>query len=210
MARGRSGLVLQKPKTFRRAISPAQAESMARMKQTGLAWNELSSASVAAWRAYAKGLVHHNDVTGERYAPAAFNVFSGLFCKLLQIDSAAPVPVHPPFGTFMGDNIIVECGLMIAEDSTIHNPQFEILQFTASAANQPGVLTEILYQRLPGPNRLPKPAYKSAGFASFHTGSLTFTQPVEPGPYACAYHFVEASTGRTTLTMPLGTVTVSI
>ncbi|RYG22692.1 hypothetical protein EON82_16340 [bacterium] len=196
--RGRSGLVLQQPKTFRRAISPAQAESMARMKQAGLAWNELSPASVAAWRAYAAGLTHRNNVTGQRFAPVAFNVFSGLFCKLLQMDPAAPVPVYPPQTIFFGDDLTV----------TVASTD-EGVVYTASAPNQPGVLTEILYQRLPGPHRLPKPAYKSAGFASFQADSLSFTLLLDPGPYACAYQFVEASTGRTTLTMPLGTVTIS-
>ncbi len=195
--RGRSGLVLQSPKTFRRAISPAQAEAMARMAQAGRAWNDLAPESVAAWRAHAATLVHHNALTGERYAPLAFNVFSGLYCKLLQIDPAAEAPLHPPAAPFLGDNLQVTAA-----------PALGTVVYTASAPDAPGVLTEILYQRLPGPHRLPKPAYKSAGFASFAPGSLAFALPLEKGWYACAYHFVEATTGRATLTMPLGTVTV--
>ena len=167
LVRGRSGLTVQSPKRFRRAISPAQAASMARMAQAGRAWNGLSAPSAAAWRAHAKSLTHHNPLTGEAYAPLAFNVFSGLYCKLLQIDPNAGVPTRPPSAPFLGDNVPVTA-----------SPLPNAILYAAPSPNRPGVLTEILYQRLQGPHRLPKPAYKSAGFKAFDAGSLAFALPL--------------------------------
>lgn len=209
LVRGRSGLVVQRPKSFRRAISPAQAEAMARMERAGRAWNELDEEQVEAWRSYSKGLRRTGSVSGKEYHPVAFNVFSGLYCKRLQIDPASPIPAWPPFGPFLGDDVEMTV-------SPLPLPPFEAeplgagaLVYSASGPNAPGVLTEILYQKLPGKHRLPRPAYKSGGFASFQEGDLTYVLPVEKGWYACAYAFVEAATGRTTAVFPLGTVTVA-
>lgn len=231
VVRGRTGMVTRSAPRFRRAISPAQAGAMARMERAGLAWEGLSDASVAAWRAYAKTITRRDDVTGKSYNPVAFNLFSGLYCKLLQMDAAAPVPLHPPFGSFQGDSITVsvssgspspdgsfgrggrgerspEPPSPAPSSKTIHLEE-GVLTFTASGPNHAGVRTELLYQKLPGKHRLPKPKSKSAGFASFAPGNLTFTLPVEPGYYFCSYAFVEAATGRATMVVPLGTVAVA-
>ena len=192
---------------------------MARMERAGTAWETLSEASVFEWRRYAKGLVRKGSVSGDRYHPVAFNVFSGLFCKLQQIDAGAPVPLWPPQGSFMGDDIAVSVEAVDVEplppgrgrggvhhDATL--PQGGGILYLASGANAPGVLTELLYQKLPGRHRLPKAKYKSGGFRGFSEGDRESILPLEPGWYACAYAFVEASSGRTTAVVPLGTVAV--
>ena len=181
---------------------------MARMERAGASWEDLSDESVEAWRRFAKGLVRKASVSGDRYHPVAFNVFSGLFCKLQQIHPDAPVPLWPPFGSFAGDGIELSVA-PLPQPPLRDEPLGEgAILYRASGENAAGVLTELLYQRLPGRHRLPKAKYKSGGFRHFSEGDLEFVLPVEPGPYACAYAFVEASTGRTTGVWPLGTVAV--
>ena len=181
---------------------------MARMERAGSAWENLSDESVEAWRRFAKGLVRKGSVSGDRYHPVAFNVFSGLFCKLQQIHPDAPVPLWPPFRSFAGDGITVSVA-PLPQPPLRDEPLGEgAILYTASGANAAGVLTELLYQRLPGRHRLPKAKYKSGGFWAFSEGDLQYLLEVEPGWYHCAYAFVEASSGRTTGVVPLGTVHV--
>ncbi len=79
--------------------------------------------------------------------------------------------------------------------------------FTASAANAPGVLTELLLQPLPSPNRTPeRRAYRTRAFVAFTPENLSATVPTGPGAYAAAYRFVDAATGQTTALVTLGTV----
>ncbi len=79
--------------------------------------------------------------------------------------------------------------------------------FTASAANAPGVLTELLLQPLPSPNRTPeRRAYRTRAFVAFTPENLSATVPTGSGPYAAAYRFVDAETGQTTALVTLGTV----
>ena len=197
VTRGRTGLVTQSAPKYRRPISPAQAASMARMETAGLAWNELPERCVEEWRRYAKGIVRHGDVSGAAYHPLAFNLFSGLYCKTLQIDPEAAPPMWPPQGPFLRDRIGIEV-----------QGSAEGLLYVASGPNRPGVLTELLYQKLPSRHRVPKPKYKSAGFRAFTEAERTFVLPLEPGYYACAYAFVEASTGLASTVWPIGTVHV--
>ena len=199
VSRGRTGLVTRSAPRYRRAISPAQAASMARMERAGLAWNDLPERCVAEWRRHAKDLVRRGSVSGQSYHPLAFNVFSGLYCKLLQIDPSAPVPQWPPQGSFGGDDISIEVSASV-----------EGIVYVATGPNAPDVLTELLYQKLPSRHRVPKPKYKSGGFRAFTEEGDPFVLPVEPGYYACAYAFVEASAGRSTGVWPIGTVAVGV
>ena len=183
---------------------------MGRMERAGAAWETLSEASVAEWRRYAASRTKVGRVSGTRYHPVAFNVFSGLFCKLQQIDASAPVPLWPPIGSFAGDGITISAE-PLPQPPLQDEPLGEgAILYTASGGNAAGTLTELLYQRLPGRHRLPKAKYKSGGFRAFSEGDLQYQLEVEPGWYHCAYAFVEASSGRTTRVMPLGTVAVGV
>ena len=197
VARGRTGLVTQNAPRYRRAISPLQAAAMARMDVAGSAWEGLSEESVAEWRRYARSIVRTGDVSGKKYNPLAFNVFSGLFCKLLQIDPSAAVPEWPPSAPMPLDRIGV--AVSVTPEGVL---------YVASRANLPGMLTELFVQKLPGRHRVPRPKSNSAGFRAFTDADRTFALPVAPGTYFCACAVVEAGTGRSSRVMPIGTLHV--
>ena len=78
--------------------------------------------------------------------------------------------------------------------------------FLASRPNDEGVLTEFLLQRLANGGRLPTTrGYRSQGFLSVGE-DLRVEVPADPGWWACATRFVEASTGRATDLTPCGVV----
>jgi len=185
VANSRSGLVLRKRPTYERPTSPDQAAASARMAAASRAWGELSYAQVEAWNAYARTIKHVNPVAGRRYSPAGFNVFVGLACKVLQIDPLAPIPTAPPLTPWPQEAVLVSARAEPGE-----------VVFEASGPNSPGVVTELLLQRLPNIRRAAKSQYKTAGFVSFAAGDLEARVPVEAGAYVPAYRFVEAATGR--------------
>lgn len=84
--------------------------------------------------------------------------------------------------------------------TAIRNPQSEMgaVRFIAKHGNAPGVVTELLLQRLPNERRRPKSQYKTVGFFAFTEETNAVDIPVEPGFYVPGYAFVEQSTGRTT------------
>lgn len=128
----------------------------------------------------------------------AQNAFVMLAVRVLQIDPLAPIPVDPPTGVFYGDETQISAtGVPGAA------------RFTASGPNAPGVVTELLLQRLATPRRNPGPQYRSERFAHFEVGGLTSDVAVAPGRYACAARFAEQATGRVGLMQPLGVVVVT-
>lgn len=185
VSNARSGLVLRKRPTYERPTSPDQAAASARMAAATRAWGALSWRQAEGWNAYARTLEHVNPVSGKRYAPTGFNTFVGLACKVLQIDPLAPIPVNPPLTPWPQERVSVEA-----------RPEPGEVVFAASGPNSPGIVTELLLQRLSNIRRAAKPQYKTAGFVSFAVGDLEAAVPVEPGAYVAAYRFVEASTGR--------------
>ena len=101
----------------------------------------------------------------------------------------------PPTSDFVGDDLTVSVSAVAG-----------VIRFTPSAPNSPGVVTELMFQKLPNPRRSPVKFYKSLAFAAL-VGPLDV--PMEPGLYALGYRFVRASTGQMTDMMPVGVVTVS-
>lgn len=75
--------------------------------------------------------------------PTAINVFVALATRSLQATPDGTIPTFPPDGTFEGDAITLP---------TAPDPAGAGITFTASGANAPDVVTEILLQRLPTPN----------------------------------------------------------
>jgi hypothetical protein len=195
---GRSGLVLRRKPVFKRPIDPDQQAGMSRMQAATAAWNNLTYAEAQAWRDYAATQTRHNQLTGQPYAPAAVNVFTGLALKVLQVNRAEIVPALPPSSAFVGDEVTVSL-------STRHG----LLTFTASAPNSAGVVTELLIQKLPNPRRSLTKQYKSAAFKAFTSDSMSESLLVEPGLYGAAYRFVRDATGQATEMLLLPVIEVA-
>ena len=200
------------------------------MKRVGEAWGRCGEREAQAWAAYALTIEKRNPVNGIVYSPSGYNAFSGLALRIVQIAPLAEIPLLPPVGGFAGDSISVAVegsgegsplsggsrsgGERLPEPpppapSSKTSPLEEgVLRFVASGANAPGVVTEIMVEKLANVRRKPSGGYKSRGFFAFEKESLTFGLPVEAGTYACAIRFVERAGGRATAVEALGTVTV--
>jgi len=181
-------------------ISDAQRGTVDALRRANFLWQRLSLAQVEAWNAYALRHAERNPHTGLLRVPRSVNLFVGLAAKYLQVHGGFDAPSDPPTGVFVGDGVGV--GLGVGEEGG--------LVFTADAANRPGVLTEVLAQRLRNANNRPQPkAYKSLGFVAF-TGAgdtAAFPAPLS-GTFVGATRFVEAATGRATALIEIGRVTV--
>ena len=198
VARGKSGPVVRRRAVYRRKSTPEQLAQEARLKTVAAAWSVLGAAEARAWAAYAARIEKRDPVSGTAYSPSGYNAFSGLALRLVQMDASAAIPALPPSGRFGGDGVSVGCGAATGA-----------VRFSASGANAPGVVTELLVQRLANVRRTPTGQYKSMSFVGFVAGDLSADVPVEAGTYACACRFVERLTGRATGLTPLGVVTVA-
>lgn len=108
------------------------------------------------------------------------------------------MPSDPPALLFLGDLVRVVPAAVAGG-----------VRFDADRPSAPGAVTELLAQRLTGPNNAAKAdGYRTMGFATFAAGSMSVRFNLAPGPYALAYRFVEAATGRMTGFLPLGRVVV--
>lgn len=219
VVRGRSGPVVRKQAVYKRRSTPEQAVQEGRLKAVAAVWSEFGAAEAQAWNGYAATIEKRDGVTGVAYSPSGYNAFSALAYRILQMDPTAAVPHWPPTGTFLGDSVVVSVS-SVAQASLPANPDIAgteacttgdhagFLTFAASAPNAPGVVTELMLQRLVNVRRTPTAQYKSAAFVAFDTTHLSASVPVEPGIYASAYRFVERATGRTSGMQTLGVVTV--
>ncbi len=200
VAVGRSGLVLRQKPRYRRHQTPAMQAAADRMRRAAELYATLTEEQVDAWRAYAESQVRHNEVNGHAYTMTGNTAFIQLTTKMMQAVPTATVPLWPPTGVFTGDVISVTVGAGPAGSGTAI--------FTASGPNAAGVLTELMVQKLASRTRKPSTRFTSAGFVGFTPGHLTQTVALEKGFYACAFRFVEASTGRSTPPIPCEKVEV--
>jgi hypothetical protein len=209
VVRGKSGPVVRRQAVYKRRSTPEQLVQEGRLKAVAAIWSEFGAAEAQAWNAYAATIEKRDSVTGVVYSPSGYNAFSALALRILQMDASAAVPHWPPSGTFAGDEIIVDLRFSIDDLGTFLSVRSGAITFEASGANVPGVVTELMIQKLANVRRTPTTQYKSAAFVAFDTTHLTADVPVEPGIYACAFRFVERATGRATGIQTLGVVTVS-
>lgn len=105
VASGRNGLVMRRAARYKRAQSPLQKEAADRMAQASALWPDMDNHLVEAWNEYAQTLHRRDRLTGQVYSPTGFNAFTGLACKVLQVDPSAQIPVDPPVGVFSGDSL---------------------------------------------------------------------------------------------------------
>ena len=197
VARGRGGPVVRQRPVYKRHQSDDQLAQEARLKAVAAQWSLLSTAQAQAWDEYARGTRRRNTVSGGTYTSSGYNVYSALSLVLVRLDPGRALPTRPPQAGFAGDR-----------------PGFEVsaepgaLVFAATGPNAPGIVTELMVQRLPTPRRRPTRRYKSAAFTRFTPETLVQDLPAEPAAYACATRFIQASTGLTTLTQTYGIVLV--
>lgn len=196
--RGRGGIVLKRLPNYKYPTIPILQEQQQRMKAVMAAYNTLTHAQAMQWNAYAAGLTRTAAVSGETYHPTGQNVFVGLASKFLQITPDGVVPVEPPPTEFLGDRFRL----------TLTGKAGAVV-FTASGANTPPFLTELLLQPLKTPRRSPTQFYKSLAFVGFADGAEAYRAAVPAGWVAGAYRFVNPATGQATLLQPLGVVEVT-
>lgn len=173
--------------------TPAQEAARDRMARASRAWVQMTVEQAEAWRVYAASLAT-NPLAAP---PVAFNVFASLAVRVLQANPSAFIPLVPPSAPFSGDAVAA---------SVSAAPGAVVLQ--VSQGNAPGVVTEVLLQKLASVHRaayLEK--YRSKGFSSWVAGS-SVSIPVKAGVYAVAIRAVKASTGQTGELMEIGRVVV--
>ena len=168
------GTVVREKPRYKRFSSDRQQEAQLRFTLVTEAWAALTRSEYSAWVAYAEGKPQ-----------SGYNLFLTLGLKIVQISALAPIPTLPPTETFTSDSVQMTLSVSPGE-LTLH----------ASHANAPGVVTELLLQRLPNPRRAVTGNYVSMAFVAFAPGALAHSLPVEPGWWVVAYRFVDAATGQ--------------
>ena len=193
----RSGLGVRRRPVFAKALTPAQREGNERLRQAAALWQDLTLEEVAAWRDYAGTLVRRNPVNGQTYAPAAYNAFTMLTTKFLQVQPEADPPRNPPKGGFLFESPNVQA-----------KPVPGGVLWTALGPTGTDELAELMVQRLPNPKRLPGNQYVAAAFVPFVEEPLQFFLPLGPAGYSLACRFVRPSTGEQTGLGIFGTIVV--
>lgn len=180
-----------------RKVSAAQTEVRMRLARASAAFRAMTLDQAAAWRAYAAALNGDLPQSSRAGGISAQQAFNALTTKLLQIDPEADIPLTPPSDPFGGDALTFTLA-----------PAPGGVQVTADRPNAPGVVTELMLQRLPSVHcRTYLQRYRTARFTAFDSG-LSVVLPCGPGVWAVAARFVRASTGQTVATMEIGVVEV--
>lgn len=184
---GKEGTIVRSRTRPKNPSTPAQQAVRAAFTKCTRLWSGFTTAQIQAWEKWASKTTEHDEVTGKGFKSTGFNAFVKLAAKYLQVNPSGTVPTAPPSTPFGGD--------VVAFTVTAGTGK---LTFTADKANAAGVTTELLIQPLVNKNRKPGKAYKSAGFFTFTSGSLSRDVAVPAGWYAAAYRFVMSATGQDT------------
>lgn len=191
------GMTMRELPERSRRVSGAQAEVRMRMTRAAAAFRGMTLQQAAAWRAYAESLNGDKPQSRKGGGISAQQAFNALTTKLLQIDPEAEIPLTPPSDPFGGDALTFT--LASAPGG---------VQVTADRPNTPGVVTELLLQRLPSVHcRTYLQRYRTALFTRFDAG-LSVLLPCSPGVWAVGVRFVRASTGQMVAPLELGVVVV--
>lgn len=193
---GPTGRVKKAPRNPKTAAQRAIRGYLSRASKL---YESFSAAQNASWEAYGATITRHNPVTGGTYTSSGITAFCELAVKFLQNNPNGVIPLTPPNSEFLGDSITLTAA-----------PGTGKVTFSASGANSPGVVTELLLQKINSPNRKPNPnAYKSMMFKVFPTSPLTQDITVTAGYYVAAYRFVKITTGQATDLTPLNVQAVT-
>ncbi|MBN8691198.1 MAG: hypothetical protein J0L72_10485 [Armatimonadetes bacterium] len=174
--------------------TPAQMAVRERMRQAGKAWRGMTLEQAMAWKAYAQQ--QGRDPRG--FVMDANNVFIRLAVRVLQVNPNAEIPLVPPSTPFSGDAVAAS---LSAAPGAVNLP--------VTQGNAPGVVTEVLVQRLASVHRAAYPEkFRSAGFSAWASGGMV-SVPLSPGVYAVAIRTVKSATGQSGQLMELGRAVVS-
>lgn len=172
----------------------AQKQARARMTAANQAWSQLSYAEAMAWRFAALDVAAATGqpaLSGQQY-------FIRLAVRRLLADPHSPLPTTPPTEAFLGDRVRVTV-----------EPAPRAIRFVADQPCAPGVVAELLAQRIAHPNRSASPLhYRTQAVSGFGEG-LTVDARVLHGNYACAMRFIDAATGQATGLVEIGRVVVA-
>ncbi|HRI44379.1 MAG TPA: hypothetical protein PLL78_05900 [Fimbriimonadaceae bacterium] len=194
VVRTRTGLAIRRAPKFRKVLTPAQHETTVRLKASAELWHDLTRAEVAQWQAYADSITLTSDTNGKRYHPIAYNAFTRLTTKWMQMHPDWPETEGPPRTPPLTHANLSSVALTV-------QPIPGGLRVGADYALPEGQVIELLYQRLPGPHRRPGNQYVTLAFVEFEPGSLWVDVPFPPGSYALAYRTAFRPTGEQS---PLG------
>lgn len=198
---GKEGTIIRSRTRPKNPSTPAQQAVRAAFTKCTRMWSGFTTAQIQEWEKWAGKTPEHDEVTGKSFKSSGFNGFVRLAAKFLQVNPSGTVPSTPPSAPFGGD--VVQFTVTTSTGK---------MTFTADKANAAGVTTELLIQPLVNKNRKPGKAYKSAGFFTFTSGSLSKDILIPPGWYAAAYRFVQSATGQDTQiqTLTIHQVTLAI
>jgi len=179
--------------------TPAQETVRAGFSGATQAFSQLTKAKVDAWNAYAATFKIRNKA-GKLRSKRGINVYAALSTKWRLVNPTGSFPQDPPTTPFSNDTPIITATAGTGK-----------ITFNASAPNTPGVVTELLIQKLVNGNRKPSAHnYRTGAYFAFVLGTLTKDVTVPPGFYAAGYRFVKTATGQASEFRPLPVTQVSL
>ncbi|MCW5936809.1 MAG: hypothetical protein KIT11_05835 [Fimbriimonadaceae bacterium] len=181
----RTGLGVRRRPVFRKVLTPAQQAGRDRLRVAAALWHELEPAEVDAWRDYAAQVRRRQSTTLVEYSPIAYNAFTMLTTKWLQLNGGGDPPRTPPM-----DDFIFEQPKLTVE--AVEGG----VRFTADSPTGPGEVAELMLQPLANVNRRPGNQYVAAAFTPFPPGQPTYDLPLPPGAYAFASRYARVATGE--------------
>jgi hypothetical protein len=199
-ANTKEGTVMRERETPRNPNTQAQQSVRAAFRRVTQQWRSLTTAQAGAWNAWAARWRQEQPTTDEVFNLTGFNWFVKLGAKFLAVNpSASAAPVIPPAAAYPGDSITV---------STVGGTGQ--VTFTASGPNGANSTTELMVQRVTGPNsRASRGGFRIRAYNTFATGSLSANVTLPEGYYATAYQFVNRVTGQQGPFVQLGVVYVT-
>jgi hypothetical protein len=163
-------------------------------------WNSLTPEQAVCWE----------ETSGDspKNQTSAKKQFISLASKAIQANPQAVIQLHPPETAFGGDaiSITVRACPAVLPSGAAHLSGG--IFFEASGVNAPGVVTELLAQRLPDAETVEPDRFLCVGVALFLEGDAGRFVPISPGHYACACRFIRLATGQTSALQFLGRVQV--
>lgn len=173
--------------------TPAQAANRRRLAKIGAAWRGMSLEQALAWRIYAEA---ESVADGSAMALPQL-AFTRLAMRYLQVNPDGPIPLAPPTTAFPGDSVRVQLAASPG-----------LLRVTGLSANAPGVVTELLIQKLASVHRRTyERKFVAADYLHFSAGQ-SVNIPALPGIWAVATRFTLAATGQTTPLLEVGRILV--
>lgn len=177
----------------------AQAHIRELMRRANAYFRDLSPEEMAAWKSYAERLADEAWAERRIMQVNPLNTYRALALKFLQVNGVTEPPRLPPAVAFVGDSVSLSAS---AEPGRVH--------FTASHANAPGMVTELMSQPLrlsisnPDPNK-----YRHGAFVAFTPGTLQADLPAARGWLSPAYRFVLTATGQVSMTANITAIKIS-